>query len=143
MTMMRPPATSGTLTVSIAEAETVSRGEALRFSISLSEAAQQDITVAYSLSKNKGMTAGLDYCALPADEEPDADFTCRDLGHPWDHDHKVGQVTIAAGEDSGTLSIWIPADAWVSGKAWIFVKLTEVEGAKEITDDFAGGEVNE
>ncbi len=141
-----PSGNSGTLTVSITgppDIEIVRRGEALVFTISLSETAQQDVTVSYSLSDNKGMFAGLDYCALPTDEEPDADFQCRDLGLPWNHNDRVGEMTIAAGEDSGTLSIWVPADAHVPGKAWIFVKLTGVEGAKEIIDGFAGGVINE
>ena len=141
-----PSGNSGTLTVSItgpSSREIVRRGESLRFTISLSEAAQQEVTISYRLSDTKGMIAGLDYCALPTDEKPDADFQCWDLGLPRNHDHKVGQVTIVAGEDSMTLPIWITADAWVPGKAWIFVTLTGVEGAKEITDGSAGGVINE
>ena len=137
-----PPGNSATLTVSVEGAETVSRGEVLEFTILLSEAAQQDVTVSYSLSNNKGMIAGLDYCVPPAGGRPDA-ARCWDLGLPWDHDYKVGQVTIAEGEDSATLSVWIPAGAQVPGKAWIFVRLTDVEGAKEISSGIAGGEVYE
>ena len=74
-----PPGNSGTLTVSVEEAGTVSRGGVLEFTVSLSEVAQQDVTVSYSLSDNRGMIAGLDYCAFPTDEQPDA-ARCRDLG---------------------------------------------------------------
>ncbi len=131
---------SDTLTVSVADSESAGPGEFLKFTVSASETAQQDVTVTFTVSNIGGLIQGLDYCILPSDEEPDANFRCMFL--PYEHDNEGGQVTIAAGEDSATVYIWIDRDARVpSGQPRIFVDLTEVEGAKEITDGLGEGRV--
>ena len=112
---------SDTLTVSVADAESAGPGEFLRFTVSASETAQQDVTVTFRV-ENIGLVQGLDYCILSSDEEPDANFRC--MGLPYGHDNEGGQVTIAAGEDSATVYIWIDRDARVpSGQPQIFVSL--------------------
>ena len=132
---------SGRLTVSVADSESAGPGEFLRFTVSASETAQQDVTVTFRV-ENIGLVQGLDYCILSSDEEPDANFRC--MGLPYGHDNEGGEVTIAAGEDSATVYIWIDRDARVpSGQPQIFVSLDEVEGAKEITENLASGRVEE
>ena len=129
------------LTVSIADPEEVAHpGDFLRFPISLSEAAEQEVTVSYDVSSvgghYGGLVAGLDYCLLATTAPPAADFTCRDL--PRAHDNTGGVVTIAAGDTTATLSIWIDWDAWASGNPMMLVNLTEVEGAKALTKHAMG-----
>ena len=140
-----PPAgNSETLTVSIADAEeTAYPGEFLRFTISLSEAAEQEVTVSYEVGSvgATGLIPGLDYCLLATDAPPAAGFGCGSL--PAEHDNEGGAVLIAEGEDAAPVFIWIAWDAWVSGRPRLFVQLTEVEGAKEITQGFATGRVAE
>ena len=131
---------SDTLTVSVADAESAGPGEFLRFTVSASETAQQDVTVTFDVSNVGGLIQGLDYCILASDEEPGANFRCMFL--PYEHDNEGGQVTIAAGEDSATVYIWIDRDARVpSGQPQVFVSLTEVDGAKGITENLASGRV--
>ena len=102
---------SGTLTVSIADAESAGRGEFLEFTVSLSETAQQDVTVTFSVWKIGNLIQGLDYCILPSGEVPAPGFRCMSL--PWEHDDEGGELTIAAGEDGGTIYIWIDREAEV------------------------------
>lgn len=131
---------SGTLTVSIADAESAGPGEFLAFTVSLSETAQQEVTVTFSVG-NVGLVQSLDYCILPTGEEPGPGFRCLNL--PWEHDDAGGELTIAAGEDEGTIYVWIDQDARVpSGQPQVYVQLNDVEGAKDITDDYATGYVN-
>ena len=133
---------SGTLTVSIADSESAGRGEFLRFEVSLSETAQQDVTITFSVWKIGNLVQGLDYCILPSGEEPAPGFRCMSL--PWEHDDEGGELTIAAGEDSGTIYVWIDREAEVpSGRPYIYVNLDDVEGAREITDDHATGYVTD
>ena len=56
---------------------------------------------------------------------------------PYEHDNEGGEVTIAAGEDSATVYIWIDRDARVpSGQPRIFVSLDEVDrGQRGVTED--------
>ena len=82
------------------------------------------------------------YCILPSGEEPAAGFRCLSL--PWEHSDEGGELTIAAGEDGRTIHIWIDRDARIPfGNSLLFVDLTGVEGAKEITDDYAQGRVTD
>ena len=132
---------SGTLTVAIENPEErAGRGEFLEFTISASEAAKQEVTISYMLS-NIRLAPGLDYCVIASGEHPDEDFNCSDnLG---DVDTRRGEVTIAAGEDTATIFIWIDRDAWVNAGAQVLVFLTDVEGANEITEGYASGRVTE
>ena len=133
---------SGTLTVSIADSESAGRGEFLEFRVSLSETAQQDVTVTFSVWRIGNLVQGLDYCILPSGEEPAPGFRCMSL--PWEHDDEGGELTIAAGEDSGTIYVWIDREAEVPrGRPYIYVNLDEVEGANEIADDHAIGYVTD
>ena len=135
------PGNSGTLTVSIANPEeSAARAEFLKFTVSASEAAQQDVTISYTLS-TIGLAPRFDYCVIASGEQPDDDFNCMDL--PRDHDSNGGEVTIAAGEDSATIFVWIDRRAWVSAGSQVWVFLREVEGAKEITQGNAYGRVTE
>ena len=132
---------SDSLTVSVADSESASPGEFLRFTVSASETARQEVTVTFRVEKI-GLVQGLDYCILSSDEEPGANFLC--MGLPYGHDHEGGEATIAAGEDSAAVYIWIDRNAMVpSGSPQIFVSLDEVEGAKGITEDLASGRVTE
>ncbi len=133
---------SDTLTVSIADSESASPGEFLRFTVSASEPAQQEVTVTFGVEQVGGLVQGLDYCILSSDEEPADGFRCMSL--PYGHDNEGGQVTIAEGEDSAAVYVWIDRDARVpSGSPQIFVHLSEVEGAKGITEGLASGRVTE
>ncbi len=137
-----PTDNSGTLTVSIADAESAGPGEFLKFRVSLSETAQQDVTVTFGVWKIGNLVQGLDYCILSSGEDPAADFRCMSL--PWEHDDEGGDLTIAAGEDGGTIHVWIDREAQVPpGQPYIYVDLDEVEGAREITDDHATGYVTD
>ena len=132
---------SDTLTVSVADSESASPGEFLRFTVSASETAQQDVTVTFRV-ESIGLIQGLDYCILPSDEEPGVNFRCMFL--PYEHDDAGGEVTIAAGEDSATVYIWIDRDARVpSGQPQVFVNLSDVDGAKGITENLGTGRVEE
>ncbi len=138
-----PPGNSGTLTVSIANAREIAhRGEFLRFQVSASEEAQQEVTVSYRVSDLDGLIPGMDYCILAADDPPDADFECRDIPVE-DYNDYGGELRIAEGEDSGMIFIWIDRKAWVSNRALVVVTLTGVEGAKGITREFATGRARE
>ena len=132
---------SGTLTVSIADPEeSAGRGEFLEFTVSANETAEQEVTISYTLSDIR-LIPGLDYCVISSGEQPDENFYCSDnLG---DVDTGGGEVTIGVGEDSATIFIWIDRDAWVNGTGKVLVFLTDVEGAKEITEDVATGLVTE
>ncbi len=133
---------SDTLTVSVADSESASPGEFLRFRVSASETAQQEVTVTFGVEQIGGLVQGLDYCILASDEEPDDGFRC--MGLPYEHEDEGGQVTIAEGADSAAVYVWIDRDARVpSGSPQIFVHLSEVEGAKGITEDLASGRVTE
>ena len=133
---------SGTLTVSIADSDSAGRGEFLEFRVSLSETAQQDVTVTFGVWKIGNLIQGLDYCILPSGEDPAADFRCMRL--PWEHDDEGGELTIAAGEDGGTIHVWIDREAEVPpGQPYIYVDLDEVEGAREIVEDHATGYVTD
>ncbi len=133
---------SDTLTVSVADSESASPGEFLRFRVSTSETAQQEVTVTFGVEQIGGLVQGLDYCILSSDDEPADGFRCMSL--PYEHDNEGGQVTIAEGADSAEVYVWIDRDARVpSGSPQIFVHLTKVDGAKGITDDSASGRVTE
>jgi len=135
------PGNSGTLTVSIANPEeSVGRAEFLKFTVSASEAAQQDVTISYMLS-TISLAPRFDYCVIASGEQPADDFNCADL--PRDHDSNGGEVTIAAGEDSATIFVWIDRRAWVSAGSQVWVCRREVEGAKGITQGNAYGRVTE
>lgn len=47
--------------------------------VSLSETAQQDVTVTFSVWKVVMLIQGLDYCILDSDEEPAPGFRCMRL----------------------------------------------------------------
>ncbi|MCZ0939453.1 MAG: hypothetical protein OXJ55_12500 [Caldilineaceae bacterium] len=135
------PPPGNTLTVSIADPEeSAARAEFLKFTVSASEAAQQDVTISYTLSPIR-LAPRLDYCIIASGEQPEDDFNCSDL--PRDHDSNGGEVTIAAGEDNATIFIWIDRRALVSAGSQIYIFLKEVEGAKEITQGNAYGRVTE
>ncbi len=135
------PPPGGTLTVSVANPEeSAGRAEFLEFTVSASEAAQQEVTVSYTLSTIR-LAPRLDYCLIASGEQPDDDFNCRDL--PRDHASNSGEVTIAASEDSATIFIWIDRRAWVSAGSQAHISLREVDGAKEITRANAYGRVTE
>ena len=117
-----------------------SHGELFGFTVSARETAQQEVTVSYLLGA-LGLVVGWDYCIIASGEQPDDDFECWDL--PQDHDNRRGEVTITDGEDSATIFVWIDRRAWVNSGSPLLVSLTEVEGAKEITQGNASVRVTE
>ena len=137
------PGNSGTLTVSIENPgpdESVGRGEVLKLTVTASETAEQDVTIPYD-AQGFSLVATLDFCIIASDEEIAEDFSCFDIPH--DDRTSSGEVTIAEGEDSTTIDIWIDSEAWVSASSRVMVSLTGVEGAKEVTARYADIRVTE
>ena len=136
------PGNADTLMVSIVNPgpdASANCGEFFEFTVWASETAQQEVTVSYSLSA-LNLVSGWDYCIIASGEQPD-DFEFWDL--PRDHDNRYGEVTIAEGEDSATIFVWIDCRAWVNSGSQLLVSLTEVEGVKEITQGIASVRVTE
>ena len=130
-----------TLTVSVAGPEdSAGPGEFLEFTVTAGETAQQDVTVTYSVWGGD-LVRGFDYCIISSGAEPKAGFRCFDL--PPEHSDRGGEVTIAKGEDTATIYIWIDREAEITGEQEIIVTLSAVEGAQEITEDLASGQVAE
>ena len=112
---------AGTLTVSVPDVlELTHPGETMRFKVVLSETAEQDVSVSFTVSSSTN---------LPPE---------------WLYEVKTSSpLTIAEGDDHGWVEVKILEDAWITGWPRIYVVLDSVTGAKSITKDFASGPVRE
>ncbi len=120
-----PSGNSATVTVSVAgPVERVGPGVSLEFLISLSETAQQDVTVDVSVSSlgGGGLLPGIDYWV-----------------RGWAKNQTAGQVIIGEGNSKVALFVEFDDDAWIRSAGQILVHLTAVEGAKAITQAWGQG----
>ncbi len=117
-----PPTTGNadTLIVSVSYNLDITRpGETMRFKITLSEAAEQDVTVKFTINSSG-------------------------LWLDWDYQVKTSSpLTIAKGADHGWIEIEILEDALISGWPQIYVSLDSVSGAKGFGQDWSSGSVRE
>ena len=117
-----PVGNSGTLTVAIkGPIDRVTPGGTLEFTVTLSDVAQQDVTLAVSINPD-GMLEGMDYKVrgLNADN----------------------QLVISNGESEGKIYVDILEDAWIKESKLIDVNIELVSGAKEVTQNIAHGGIN-
>ena len=96
-------------------------GGTLEFTVTLSDVAQQDVTLAVRIEPD-GMLEGMDYKVrgLNADS----------------------QLAISDGESEGKIYVDILEDAWIKESKLIDVNIDLVSGAKEVTQGNAYGGIN-
>ena len=109
----------GSLTASIGGAPTVTEGGAATFTVTLSNAANEDVLVGWA-TKSAGDTLGFGETA-----QPDSDYTA-----------ESGSVSIAAGDTTGTFTVQTTDDTLVEGSETFVVTLEEATKGTDTPPEF-------